>query len=143
MTDVLVAGGGVAGSTLAIALGRAGLRVELFERGEFPREKPCGEGLMPAGVAVLERLGLAGRIGGTPISGVRYHFRDRIAAGPFPSVEGRAATGLAQRRHVIDRVLFETAAATPGVEVRTRATVSAPIVEGGRVTGFVVNGTAR
>ena len=39
-------------------LGRRGLAVELFERGRFPREKPCGEGLMPAGVAALDRLGL-------------------------------------------------------------------------------------
>ena len=59
MTDVLIAGGGIAGSALAILLRRAGLSVELFERGHFPREKACGEGLMPAGVAVLERLGLA------------------------------------------------------------------------------------
>ncbi len=56
MSDVLISGGGVAGSTLAILLGRRGLQVELFERGHFPREKPCGEGLMPAGVAVLNRL---------------------------------------------------------------------------------------
>src|SRR4029453_12617731 len=59
MADVLIAGGGIAGSALAILLGRAGLTVELFERDRFPREKACGEGLMPGGLAVLERLGLA------------------------------------------------------------------------------------
>jgi flavin-dependent dehydrogenase len=143
MSDVLIAGGGVAGSALAILLGRAGLEVELFERGEFPREKPCGEGLMPAGVAVLGRLGLAEAVGGTPLSGVRYHFRGTIAAGPFPRVHGVTATGLAQRRAVLDRVLFEAAAVTPGVTARTRAAVQAPIVQRGRVTGLVVNGTAR
>jgi flavin-dependent dehydrogenase len=143
MTDVLIAGGGVSGSALAILLGRAGLEVELFERGEFPREKPCGEGLMPAGVAVLGRLGLAEAVGGTPLSGVRYHFRGTIATGPFPRVHGVTATGLAQRRAVLDRVLFEAAAATPGVTARTRAAVEAPIVERGRVTGLVVNGMAR
>src|SRR5689334_19680311 len=73
MTDVLIAGGGIAGSTLAILLGRAGLTVELFERGYFPREKACGEGLMPGGVGVLERLGLADAIGGAPFYGVRYY----------------------------------------------------------------------
>ena len=51
MTDILIAGGGLAGSAVAIQLGRMGLSVELFERGDFPKEKPCGEGLMPAGVA--------------------------------------------------------------------------------------------
>jgi flavin-dependent dehydrogenase len=143
MTDVLIAGGGVAGSALAILLGRAGVAVELFERGEFPREKPCGEGLMPAGVAVLDRLGLGAAVGGVPLSGVRYHFRGTIAAGPFPGLGGTVSTGLAQRRAVLDRVLFETAAATRGVTARTRAAVEAPIVEHGRVVGLMVAGTAR
>ena len=143
LSDVLIAGGGVAGSTLAILLGRAGLRVELFERGAFPREKPCGEGLMPAGVAVLERLGLTAAVGGVPLSGVRYHCRGATATGPFPSVNGIAATGLAQRRVVLDRVLFEAAAATAGVTARTRAVVERPIVDRGRVTGLILNGTAR
>lgn len=141
--DVLIAGGGVAGSALAIRLGRAGLRVELFERGVFPREKPCGEGLMPAGVAAFERLGLAGALGGVPLSGVRYHFRGAVAAGPFPGVDGAMTTGRAQRRAVLDQVLFEAAAATRGVEVRTGSAVQGPIVERGRVTGLIVEGTAR
>jgi flavin-dependent dehydrogenase len=137
-TDVLIAGGGVAGSTLAILLGRAGLRVGLFERDAFPREKACGEGIMPAGVAVLDRLGLTATVGGVPLSGVRYHFRGTTATGPFPS-----ATGLAQRRAVFDRVLFEAAAATPGVTARTRAVVQCPIIDRGRVSGLMVNGTER
>ncbi len=74
MADVLISGAGVAGSTLAILLGRRGLQVELFERGHFPREKPCGEGLMPAGVAVLNRLGVGEAVGGAPFYGVRYHY---------------------------------------------------------------------
>jgi len=141
MTDVLIAGGGVAGSTMAIMLGRAGLRVELFERGAFPREKPCGEGVMPAGVAVLDRLGLREAVGGVPLNGVRYHCRGRVATGSFPNAGGVPANGLAQRRAVLDRVLFEAAAATPGVTARTRASVESPIVERGRVTGLIVQGT--
>ena len=141
--DVLIAGGGVAGSALAIQLGRAGLEVELFERGEFPREKPCGEGLMPAGVAALERLGLAAAVGGVPLLGVRYHFRGAIAAAPFPRAHGMLVTGRAQRRAVLDRVLFEAAAATPGVQARTRAAVEAPIVARGRVVGLLVDGVER
>ena len=60
VTDVLIAEGGLVGSAVAIQLGRIGISAELFERGHFRMEKPCGEGLLPAGVAALERLGLNG-----------------------------------------------------------------------------------
>ena len=65
MSNVLIADGGLAGSAVAIQLGRLGVSAELFECGRFPKEKPCGEGLMPAGVAALERLGLNGTKGAT------------------------------------------------------------------------------
>lgn len=143
MKDVLIAGGGIAGSTLAMLLGRRGLEVELFERAEFPREKPCGEGVMPAGVAVLERLGLAEAVGGVRFNGVRYHFGRRVAVGRFPASAGLPAAGTGQRRRWIDRVLFEAAAATPGVTAHTSARVEAPISQNGRVVGLVVDGQPR
>ncbi len=143
MPDVLIAGGGVAGSALAIMLGRQGFTVELFERSRFPREKPCGEGLMPAGVAVLERLGLAGVVGGRSFYGVRYHFGDRTAEGRFPNSAALPNTGLGQRRYILDDVLFSAAATTPGVQAHTGCRVEAPLVERGRVVGLVVEGEPR
>jgi menaquinone-9 beta-reductase len=143
MTDVLIAGGGIAGAALAIMLGRAGLTIELFERGHFPREKACGEGLMPAGVDVLTRLGLADAVGGAPFYGVRYYAGSLIAEGRFPTIAGMPATGRGQRRHHLDQVLFAAAAATPGVTARTGAYVEAPIREGARVVGLVVAGQER
>ena len=138
--DVLIAGGGVAGATLAILLGRRGFSVVLFERGHFPREKPCGEGLMPAGVAVLDRLRLAETVGGAPFYGVRYHFGKYTAEGRFPRAPGIPIAGRGQRRKHLDRVLFEAAAATPGVKAHTGACVDAPLLENGRVTGVLVEG---
>ena len=143
MTDVLIAGGGIAGSSLAIMLGRAGLTVELFERGQFPREKACGEGLMPAGVGVLERLGLADAVGGAPFYGVRYYTGTLIAEGRFPAVAGVPTTGRGQRRRHLDQLLFATAAATPGVTARTGMRVEAPLREGSRVVGLRVGGEPR
>lgn len=140
MVDVLIAGGGVAGSTLAILLGRRGFSVELLEQGHFPREKQCGEGLMPAGVAVLERLGLAEAVGGVPFYGVRYHFDKYTAEGCFPHASGIPIAGRGQRRKHLDRVLFETAAATNGVKAHTGAHVDLPLCENGRITGVLVDG---
>jgi flavin-dependent dehydrogenase len=140
MADVVIVGGGIAGSALAILLGRRGLRVELLERGTFPREKPCGEGLMPAGVAALRRLGLNETVGGVPFVGIRYHVGARVIPGQFPSVHGRPATGMGQRRWRLDEVLFNAAADTPGVEARTGCGVDGPLREGGRVVGCTADG---
>jgi 2-polyprenyl-6-methoxyphenol hydroxylase-like FAD-dependent oxidoreductase len=143
MTDVLIAGGGPAGATLAILLGQRGFNVELFERGSFPREKPCGEGLMPAGLAVLAGLGLADAVGGAPFFGVRYHFGDKTIEGRFPPAAGFPAFGRGQRRQHLDRILFERAAQTPGVTAHTGATVEAPLLENGCVVGLRVDGEER
>ncbi|HET6147828.1 MAG TPA: NAD(P)/FAD-dependent oxidoreductase [Polyangia bacterium] len=141
--DVLIAGGGIAGSTLAVLLGRAGARVALFEERRFPREKPCGEGLMPAGVAVLRRLGLAEQAGGRPLHGVRYHGFGMSAEAEFPAVGGAPAVALGQRRLHLDRALFEAARATPGVEAVEGARVEGALVEGGRAVGLRVDGAVQ
>jgi len=140
MVDVAIAGGGIAGSTLAILLGRQGFSVELFERGEFPKEKACGEGLMPAGVAVLGRLGLAQGVGGAPFCGVRYHFNRLVAEGRFPRIADLPATGYGQRRVHLDQALFAAAAGTPNVTAHTCTRVNAPLVEHGRAVGLIVEG---
>jgi len=143
VTDVIIVGAGVAGTSLAIAIGRAGSAVELYEARTFPRDKPCGEGIMPAGVTALRRLGLPDGGGGVPFHGVRYHRAQHVAVGRFPAVVGEEPWGRGQRRLVLDRRLFELAAAVPGVCAHVEATVDGPVVEHDRVAGVVVNGEIR
>jgi flavin-dependent dehydrogenase len=59
--DVLVIGGGPAGSATATFLARGGLRVALFEREPFPRFH-VGESLVPATLPILDRLGVGARV---------------------------------------------------------------------------------
>jgi 2-polyprenyl-6-methoxyphenol hydroxylase-like FAD-dependent oxidoreductase len=140
--DVAVAGAGPAGATLALLLGRAGLRVDVYEARRFPRDKPCGEGIMPAGVAVLERLGLRGAVGGRALSAVRYHGFGVTAAAPVAPA-GSRATALAQRRLRLDEALATAARATPGVRVFEDAPVEGAAVEDGRAVGLRVGGELR
>ena len=57
--DVIVAGGGPAGSSAAIHLAMAGARVLLVEQKKFPRAKLCGEFISPECAPHFERLGVA------------------------------------------------------------------------------------
>jgi flavin-dependent dehydrogenase len=143
MVDVAVAGGGPAGATLAILLGRAGLRVDLYDARRFPREKPCGEGIMPGGVAVLERLGLRDAVGGRVLSAVRYHGFGLTAAAPFATPGHPEATALAQRRLRLDDALIAAARATPGVHLYEDAAVEGAALENGRAVGLRVGGEIR
>lgn len=52
--DVLIVGGGPAGSTCARALHRAGLRVAIIDKAEFPRDKVCAGWVTPQVVESLD-----------------------------------------------------------------------------------------
>ncbi len=56
--DVLIVGAGPAGSAAAITLAGAGFDVVLIDQQAFPRDKVCGDGLIPDAHHALRRLGL-------------------------------------------------------------------------------------
>jgi geranylgeranyl reductase family protein len=56
--DVLVVGAGPAGSACAQKLAEAGHHVVLVDQHVFPRDKVCGDGLIPDAHAALRRLGV-------------------------------------------------------------------------------------
>src|SRR5512147_649128 len=57
-TEFLIAGGGIGGLTLAIALSRQNLSVTVLERSDFQEESGAGIQLGPNATRLLERLGL-------------------------------------------------------------------------------------
>ncbi len=62
--DTLVVGAGPAGSAAATWLARSGVDVVLLDAQDFPRDKPCGDGLTPRAIAELTALGLGEWLGG-------------------------------------------------------------------------------
>jgi len=60
--DVLVVGAGPAGSACAQWLARQGLQVVLVDQRGFPRDKVCGDGLIPDAHHALQRLGVLAEV---------------------------------------------------------------------------------
>ncbi|MDX6379564.1 MAG: menaquinone-9 beta-reductase [Rubrobacteraceae bacterium] len=56
--DLIVVGAGPGGSATAYYAARAGLEVLLLDRQRFPRDKPCGDGLMPHAAEEISMMGL-------------------------------------------------------------------------------------
>jgi len=81
VTDVAVVGGGVAGSSVAAVLARAGLGVVLVEREARFRDRVRGESIHPWGVTQLEALGLGDvlRCAGAQILPLTQPYAQRVA----------------------------------------------------------------
>jgi flavin-dependent dehydrogenase len=62
--DLIVVGGGIAGSTLARRLAMQGLRVLVIEREERFRDRVRGEGILPWGITEAKALGIYRSVGG-------------------------------------------------------------------------------
>jgi flavin-dependent dehydrogenase len=136
--DVLVVGGGPAGSTAAIDLARRGWRVLLLEKDRHPRFH-IGESLLPMNLPILDRLGVLAQVEAIGVRKIGADFpRPACPEGAEPhAADGdtnvfrfdRALTpgcthAFQVRRDEFDQLLFE-AAREAGADARDGMTVTA------------------
>lgn len=123
--DVIVIGGSLAGASAAMELSRAGRSVCLIDRAQFPRPKPCGEGLSPRGAAILAEFGLGPVIESQPhdkLGGysIGWYYDGGIEFNeieiPFSDKEG-SATGMGIRRTLLDAAVHQHCRGLDGVDV--------------------------
>ena len=117
LVDVVIVGASIAGSTAAILLGRAGLRVALVERhGRLDAFKTlCTHHVMACATPTLQRLGIDTTI--EAAGGVRNGLNLYTPWGWVVSPPG-APHGYSIRREILDPMLRRTAAETAGVDLR-------------------------
>lgn len=159
--DVLVVGGGPAGSTIAALLARQGRRVVMLEKDHHPRFH-IGESLLPGNVDLFERLGVREQVDriGLPKYGIEFVPPDLPYCSYLDFAEGwdpGKDRAWQVRRSELDELLFrhaekEGAQALEGAHVRqvdfddAGATVQARLQDGGTRrwrARFVVDASGR
>lgn len=141
--DVVVAGGGPGGSTLAAIVAMRGHRVLVLESEQFPRYQ-IGESLLPPTVHGICRLtgcadevaraGFTRKRGGTFKWGANpdpWTFSFSVA----PRMAGPTSFAYQVERMKFDRILLENARRV-GAEVREKCTVTKVFDEDGRAAGL-------
>lgn len=135
--DLVVVGAGPAGAATALGALHAapGLRVLLLDRADFPRDKPCGDGIAPHVLDALAEVGVRDAADGwAPVA--RLH----ITRGPDGVERPMVRPTRVIPRRVFDARLVEHAVAAGAELRRHRVRAVAPADDGGDV---VVDGTVR
>jgi geranylgeranyl reductase family protein len=109
--DLVVVGAGPGGSATAHYASKAGVRTLLLDRQEFPRDKPCGDGLMPHAASEVSLMGLGDWLDeshhGTFLGFSIYTETAFLRQGVPPSLHG--PRGYVARREETDAKLLERA----------------------------------
>jgi menaquinone-9 beta-reductase len=117
---IAIIGGGPAGSSLAALLARVGMRVSVFDRDAFPRDKLCGEFLSGESHRLLQEIGCKTQIDEADpplIHGMRFYTR---TCGPLEVTLPEPALGVSRR--LLDSVLVQNARSC-GADVFERSEV--------------------
>ena len=133
--DLVVCGGGPAGSSAAWRAASLGARVLVIDKAKFPRDKPCGDGLTPRAVASIGALGLENELKAfNRVEKLRVNGAGRTLTFDWPASDSFPDFGYVVARTDLDEMLLRHAA-DAGAEVREETPAWKPIVENGLVAG--------
>jgi 2-polyprenyl-6-methoxyphenol hydroxylase-like FAD-dependent oxidoreductase len=111
--DAVIVGAGVAGTTAAILLARAGWSVALVEKLAFPRRKVCGECIAASNLPLLAALGIDAALdagAGPELRQVAlWHGAQQVLADLPPAAHPKYRWGRALGRETLDTLLLEQA----------------------------------
>lgn len=111
--DVIVAGAGPAGSSVAAFLASQGASTLLIDKAHFPRDKVCGDGLAPKALLWLDRLGCIDEV----LSATNAYFTEgdvfidgrHVLTGTFPQNTPYPGFSCLLERTKLDHILVRNA----------------------------------
>ena len=114
-----IIGGGPVGLGLSLFLAREGYQVTVFEKGSYPRDKACGQGILPKGQRLLNEI-LDIDLGeyGYYFEGIEYIDKDLFLAGQFKN----KAIGL--ERKVLSQLLYEEVESNKNIDLKVNHSIS-------------------
>jgi len=117
---------------------QTGAKVVVLDKAEFPRDKPCGDGLTARAVSYLQKMGLAHEVSQFHrISGVTVYSPSEWELS-FPKRPGMPDHGHTASRTELDTMLLKHAESA-GAVIRQGCEVAGPeLDERGRVIGVVL-----
>ena len=138
--DVVILGGGPAGSTVATLMASASYDVVLLDKEHFPRFH-IGESLLPASVSIFERLGVHESIRDAFIRkpGGKWLYGEKEVPGDFTNFDRKASFkahpySYLVERSTFDKILIDRSVAV-GADVRFGTEVTDLITDDDRIVG--------
>ncbi|GFN32245.1 FAD-dependent oxidoreductase [Paenibacillus xylaniclasticus] len=137
--DVLIAGGGIAGATLALMLGQQGFKVTVIERqNQFPKIYK-GEFLQPISIEILNKLGILPQVAAHCVKVTKMSYgigTEKCITASYEDLDIPFRYGLNGDHYLIHEEVLNAASSLPNVTIMRGVTARRLLREGGRVVGL-------
>ncbi len=120
--DVIILGGGPAGATAAMYLGKAGIKTALIDKAKFPRDKTCGDAQGRKAAGIMRELGIYEeyeKLPGQKIYGITLSSPNGTQVHVDVENRSKPAPGYTHKRQIFDNFLFKNAQKLTDVKTLT------------------------
>lgn len=115
--EVIIIGASITGASLAHQLGSLGIKTALIDKQQFPRRKPCGEGLSAFATEPLRMLGLSETLQAAQkveLNSYKLHLHSLTI--PVPVIRTKNDRSYGIDRCILDNAIFNMANSHSSVE---------------------------
>lgn len=113
-----VIGGGPVGLYSALLLAKKG-NVTIYEKGSWPKDKVCGQGIMPSGVSLLKAQGIELNADNSyAFKGIKYIDKENILTGHF------SKKPLGVKRTHLSQELYQKCLATKNISLKENVKIN-------------------